>query len=186
MDVEVKICGLTRPEDAAFAAAHGAWRLGVIFAGGPRLVDVARAREIVAAAAGVPVLGVFGTAGRRVDPQDSAWCRACRGAAARRLRHRPGAPARRGRAGGVAGAGARRRQRGPRCRRPNARGPPTRCSSKRRVPVAPADEGFRCRSNWRDRPAPRWRFRYASCLPVGSRPTPSGGPSQSSGRTRSM
>ena len=60
MAVEVKICGLTRPEDAALAVAHGAWRLGVIFAGGPRLVDVARAREIVAAAAGVPVLGVFG------------------------------------------------------------------------------------------------------------------------------
>ncbi len=61
MDVRVKICGLTRPADAALAAAHGAWRLGVIFAGGPRLVDVARAREIVAAADGVPVLGVFGT-----------------------------------------------------------------------------------------------------------------------------
>lgn len=61
MVVDAKICGLTRPEDAALATAHGAWRLGVIFAGGPRLVDVARAREIVAAAGGVPVLGVFGT-----------------------------------------------------------------------------------------------------------------------------
>lgn len=61
MAVEVKICGLTRPEDAALAVAHGAWRLGVIFAGGPRQVDVIRAREIVAAASGVPVLGVFGT-----------------------------------------------------------------------------------------------------------------------------
>lgn len=60
MAVDAKICGLTRPEDAALAVAHGAWRLGVIFAGGPRLVDVARAREIVAAASGVPVLGVFG------------------------------------------------------------------------------------------------------------------------------
>jgi len=58
--VDAKICGLTRPEDAALAVAHGAWRLGVIFAGGPRLVDVARARDIVAAASGVPVLGVFG------------------------------------------------------------------------------------------------------------------------------
>jgi phosphoribosylanthranilate isomerase len=57
--VDAKICGLTRPEDAAVAVAHGAWRLGVIFAGGPRRVDVARAREIVSAAAGVPVLGVF-------------------------------------------------------------------------------------------------------------------------------
>lgn len=60
MAVNAKICGLTRPEDAALAVAHGAWRLGVIFAGGPRLVDLQRAREIVAAASGVPVLGVFG------------------------------------------------------------------------------------------------------------------------------
>ncbi|MEO5799064.1 MAG: phosphoribosylanthranilate isomerase [Gemmatimonadales bacterium] len=59
MIVDVKICGLTRPADAALAARHGAWRLGVIFAGGPRQVDAAQAREIVAAAAGVPVLGVF-------------------------------------------------------------------------------------------------------------------------------
>jgi phosphoribosylanthranilate isomerase len=57
--VEAKICGITRAEDAAFAARHGAWRLGVIFAGGPRLVTVPQAREIVNAAAGVPVLGVF-------------------------------------------------------------------------------------------------------------------------------
>ena len=60
MAVSAKICGLTRPDDAAFAAAHGAWRLGVIFASGPRVVDEERARAIVAAAAGVPVLGVFG------------------------------------------------------------------------------------------------------------------------------
>jgi phosphoribosylanthranilate isomerase len=60
MIVEAKICGLTRPEDAAFAAQHGAWRLGVIFAGGPRLISAARAREIVDAAGRVPVLGVFG------------------------------------------------------------------------------------------------------------------------------
>jgi phosphoribosylanthranilate isomerase len=60
MGVEAKICGITRPEDAAFAAEHGAWRLGVIFAGGPRLITAARAREIVDAAGGVPVLGVFG------------------------------------------------------------------------------------------------------------------------------
>lgn len=58
---DAKICGLTRPEDAAFAAAHGASRLGVIFAGGPRLIPMERAREIVAAAGGVPVLGVFGS-----------------------------------------------------------------------------------------------------------------------------
>ncbi|MES2124404.1 MAG: phosphoribosylanthranilate isomerase [Gemmatimonadota bacterium] len=59
MVVEAKICGLTRPEDAAIAAEHGAWRLGVIFADGPRLVNVAQARAIVSAAASVPVIGVF-------------------------------------------------------------------------------------------------------------------------------
>ncbi len=60
MAVEVKICGLTRVEDAALAAAHGAWRLGVIFAGGHRTRTPAQASEIVAAAGGVPVIGVFG------------------------------------------------------------------------------------------------------------------------------
>jgi phosphoribosylanthranilate isomerase len=58
--VEAKICGLTRPEDAATAARAGATYLGVVFASGPRVVTPARAAEITAAAAGVPVLGVFG------------------------------------------------------------------------------------------------------------------------------
>jgi phosphoribosylanthranilate isomerase len=57
----VKICGLTRPEDAARAAGAGAAYLGVVFAGGPRQVSVARAAEVVAASRGVPVLGVFST-----------------------------------------------------------------------------------------------------------------------------
>jgi phosphoribosylanthranilate isomerase len=60
MPVDAKICGLTRPDDAAFAAEHGAWRLGVVFASGPRVVTTAQAGAIVAAASGVPVLGVFG------------------------------------------------------------------------------------------------------------------------------
>ena len=59
MVVEAKICGLTRPEDARLAVVSGASWLGVVFAGGPRQVGVLRAREIVEAAAGVPVLGVF-------------------------------------------------------------------------------------------------------------------------------
>jgi phosphoribosylanthranilate isomerase len=59
--VRVKICGLTRPEDASWAAELGASWLGVVFAGGPRLVTPARAREIVAAVRGKPVFGVFGS-----------------------------------------------------------------------------------------------------------------------------
>lgn len=42
------------------AAASGASYLGVIFAGGPRMVTPGLAREIVAAALPVPVFGVFG------------------------------------------------------------------------------------------------------------------------------
>lgn len=61
MAVEAKVCGLTRAEDAAAAAAAGADYLGVVFAGGPRVVTPVQARTIVAAAAGRPVLGVFGT-----------------------------------------------------------------------------------------------------------------------------
>jgi phosphoribosylanthranilate isomerase len=57
--VEAKICGLTRPEDARLAVALGASWLGVVFAGGPRQVDVPRARAVVEAADGVPVIGVF-------------------------------------------------------------------------------------------------------------------------------
>jgi phosphoribosylanthranilate isomerase len=41
------------------AAAAGASFLGVVFAGGPRMVRTDRAAEIVAAARGTPVLGVF-------------------------------------------------------------------------------------------------------------------------------
>lgn len=60
MAVRVKICGLTRPEDAEAAAGAGAAYLGVVFAGGPRVVTSVRAAEIVSAAGGVPVFGVFG------------------------------------------------------------------------------------------------------------------------------
>jgi phosphoribosylanthranilate isomerase len=61
--VDVKFCGLTRPEDAAAAAEYGARWLGVIFAGGPRRLEPARAREVLAAApAGAGRVGVFGSA----------------------------------------------------------------------------------------------------------------------------
>lgn len=62
MAVEIKICGLTRPADAAVAVAAGASYLGVVFAGGPRRIDASGAREIVAVAAGRPVLAVIGNA----------------------------------------------------------------------------------------------------------------------------
>jgi phosphoribosylanthranilate isomerase len=59
MSAKIKFCGLMRPRDAKSAAAVGASYLGVVFAGGSRAVSPRRAGDIVAAAAGVPVLGVF-------------------------------------------------------------------------------------------------------------------------------
>jgi phosphoribosylanthranilate isomerase len=43
----VKICGLTRYEDAAWAAQCGATHLGVILAGGPRLVTASQAKTVL-------------------------------------------------------------------------------------------------------------------------------------------
>ena len=60
MAARVKVCGLTRPEDAGYAAEAGAAYLGVVFAGGPRQVSPPQAARVVAASRGVPVLGVFG------------------------------------------------------------------------------------------------------------------------------
>jgi len=59
MAVRIKICGLVRAQDGAVAAEAGASYLGVVFAGGPRVITVERAQEVVAGAAGVPVMGVF-------------------------------------------------------------------------------------------------------------------------------
>jgi phosphoribosylanthranilate isomerase len=56
---KIKFCGIMQPEDATFAAEAGAAYLGVVFAEGPRAVTVLGAREVVRAAGGVPVLGVF-------------------------------------------------------------------------------------------------------------------------------
>lgn len=59
---EVKFCGLTRSEDARIVAELGAAYAGVIFAGGPRLLDPARARSVFEGLAGSRTrrAGVFG------------------------------------------------------------------------------------------------------------------------------
>jgi phosphoribosylanthranilate isomerase len=59
--VRIKVCGLTRPEDARAAEAAGADALGVIFApGSKRRVDVDQARRVLAAAGPfVARVGVF-------------------------------------------------------------------------------------------------------------------------------
>ena len=60
MTVDIKFCGLTRPEDAQYAVTLGAAYVGVIFAGGPRSLTPERAlavlREIPP---GVRRVGVF-------------------------------------------------------------------------------------------------------------------------------
>lgn len=61
MSVEVKICGVTTPEDAALAAGLGAGYLGLNFyAKSPRFVTTERAREIADAVRGrTALVGVF-------------------------------------------------------------------------------------------------------------------------------
>ncbi|MEZ4412501.1 MAG: phosphoribosylanthranilate isomerase [Gemmatimonadales bacterium] len=81
MGVEAKVCGLTRPGDAAVAVEAGASYLGVVFAGGPRVVTVAVASEIVAAASGCPVFGVFG----RHSAEEILRCRDAAGLAGAQL-----------------------------------------------------------------------------------------------------
>jgi phosphoribosylanthranilate isomerase len=59
---DIKFCGLTRAEDADFAQELGARYVGVIFAGGPRMLTVARAMEVLAPVStsrGVFRVGVF-------------------------------------------------------------------------------------------------------------------------------
>ena len=50
MRTRIKICGITRPEDGLAAASAGADAIGLVFyAGSPRNIELAVAREIVAA-----------------------------------------------------------------------------------------------------------------------------------------
>ena len=58
---EIKFCGLTRASDAEHAVALGAAYVGVIFAGGPRLVTLPRAMDVLASVPeSVHRVGVFG------------------------------------------------------------------------------------------------------------------------------
>ena len=59
--IRVKICGVTQPEDARLAADLGASAIGMVFwPKSPRFVEIARAREIVAALPPfVMAVGVF-------------------------------------------------------------------------------------------------------------------------------
>jgi phosphoribosylanthranilate isomerase len=57
---DIKFCGLTRAEDAQYAASVDASYVGVIFAGGPREITVSRATEVLRdVPAHVKRVGVF-------------------------------------------------------------------------------------------------------------------------------
>lgn len=62
---EVKFCGLTREVDVELACQLGALYVGVIFAGGPRELSVARAREVLGPVKSLNTkrAGVFGSQG---------------------------------------------------------------------------------------------------------------------------
>lgn len=60
MTAKIKFCGIMQGQDAATAVAAGGAYLGVVFAEGPRVVTAQGAKQVVGAASGAPVLGVFG------------------------------------------------------------------------------------------------------------------------------
>ncbi|EDP76116.1 phosphoribosylanthranilate isomerase [Hydrogenivirga sp. 128-5-R1-1] len=58
--VKVKVCGITRPEDAEFAVGRGADYVGVIlYPKSPRFVPPGQRKAILEAARGVPKVAVF-------------------------------------------------------------------------------------------------------------------------------
>lgn len=59
--VEIKFCGMTRPEDAAQAASLGARYVGVVFAESPRRLSDEQALQVLAPVPmGISRVGVFG------------------------------------------------------------------------------------------------------------------------------
>lgn len=68
---DVKFCGLTRAHDVAAAVELGAAYAGVILAGGPRALDIARARVVLGPVEGTATrrVGVFGAQA----PATVAW-----------------------------------------------------------------------------------------------------------------
>ncbi|MEK6644990.1 MAG: phosphoribosylanthranilate isomerase [Planctomycetota bacterium] len=68
--IRVKICGITRPQDAIAAADAGADAIGLVFAKSPRQITPARAREIVDSLPPfIAAVGVF------VNARPSTICR---------------------------------------------------------------------------------------------------------------
>jgi phosphoribosylanthranilate isomerase len=59
---KVKVCGITRPEDATACHVLGADYLGVIFAESPRRVSAGQAAEVRAVVPQARLVGVFATA----------------------------------------------------------------------------------------------------------------------------
>lgn len=58
--MKVKVCGVTRPEDAGLACELGAFAVGMIFAPSPRRITLEQARSVRSALApGVLAVGVF-------------------------------------------------------------------------------------------------------------------------------
>lgn len=70
----VKICGITRPEDAAAAFEAGADAIGLNFVAGPRKVTVAAAERILdAVPPDRPVVGLVALGRDGVDPSINGW-----------------------------------------------------------------------------------------------------------------
>ena len=73
MRTSIKFCGLTRAADARTAIALGASHIGVIFAGGPRMLTPENARRMLDdAGAGARRVGVFGADALDHAPQTAS------------------------------------------------------------------------------------------------------------------